>query len=122
MRAPSSYEVGAALRALLARCPLCGRGSCLASLAPRRTAGGLGTGVTSIASVGQAALAVQVALQISRGELDPNAERKLPPGHARYAYACSSNACVRCCEKHPQNRLASPERMACSEGRFLIRS
>ncbi|EOD03862.1 hypothetical protein EMIHUDRAFT_453992 [Emiliania huxleyi CCMP1516] len=42
--------------------------------------GGLGTGVTSIASVGQAALAVQVALQISRGELDPNAERKLPPG------------------------------------------
>jgi len=67
-------------RALLARCPLCGRGSCLASLAPRRTAGGLGTGVTSIASVGQAALAVQVALQISRGELDPNAERKLPPG------------------------------------------
>ena len=67
-------------RALLARCPLCGRGSCLASLAPRRTAGGLGTGVTSVASVGQAALAVQVALQISRGELDPNAKRKLPPG------------------------------------------
>lgn len=39
--------------------------------------GALGAGVTGIASAGQALLAVQVALGIAKGELDPNAERVL---------------------------------------------
>jgi len=42
--------------------------------------GALGTGITGIAAVGQAALAVQIAISIAKGELDPNAERKLPQG------------------------------------------
>mmetsp|Transcript_20011 Transcript_20011/g.46176 ORF Transcript_20011/g.46176 Transcript_20011/m.46176 type:complete len:231 (-) Transcript_20011:519-1211(-) len=40
--------------------------------------GALGTGITTIASIGQAALAVQVAIGISNGELDPNKARVLP--------------------------------------------
>ena len=42
--------------------------------------GALGTGVTSIAAVGQLALAVRVAAGIATGELDPNAERVDPYG------------------------------------------
>lgn len=42
--------------------------------------GALGSGVTAIAGVGQAALAVKVAIGISKGELDPNAERIDPYG------------------------------------------
>jgi hypothetical protein len=42
--------------------------------------GALGTGVTSIAAVGQIALAVQVVDGIRKGELDPNAERVDPYG------------------------------------------
>jgi len=38
----------------------------------------LGSGITGIASAGQAALAVQVTIAISRGELDPDAERRMP--------------------------------------------
>ena len=45
--------------------------------------GALGTGVTSIAAVGQLALAVQVAIGILKGELDPNAPRKDPTGGRR---------------------------------------
>eukprot|EP00965_Chrysotila_dentata_P009086 295768-Pleurochrysis_carterae.AAC.1 len=40
--------------------------------------GALGAGVTGIASVGQAALAVQVAIGVMKGELDPTRERVLP--------------------------------------------
>jgi len=42
--------------------------------------GALGTGVTAIAGVGQLALAVQIAIGISKGELDPNKPRKDPMG------------------------------------------
>lgn len=42
--------------------------------------GALGTGVSAIASVGQLALAVQVAIGIQKGELDPNKERDDPYG------------------------------------------
>lgn len=42
--------------------------------------GALGSGVTAIAGAGQLALAVQVAIGISKGELDPNAERVDPYG------------------------------------------
>uniref|UniRef100_A0A7S4J421 Uncharacterized protein n=1 Tax=Prymnesium polylepis TaxID=72548 RepID=A0A7S4J421_9EUKA len=42
--------------------------------------GALGTGVTAIAGAGQAALAVQVALGVASGELDPKAEREDPYG------------------------------------------
>jgi len=43
----------------------------------------LGSGVTGIASLGQALLAVQVQLGIAKGELDPNAPRELPEGRKR---------------------------------------
>ena len=42
--------------------------------------GALGTGVSAIASVGQLALAVQVAIGIQKGELDPDKERDDPYG------------------------------------------
>ena len=38
----------------------------------------LGSGITFIASVGQALLAIEVAVKISKGELDPSAPRELP--------------------------------------------
>jgi len=42
--------------------------------------GALGSGVTAIAGAGQLALAVQVAIGISNGELDPSAQRVDPYG------------------------------------------
>jgi len=42
--------------------------------------GSLGSGITGIAAVGQLALAVQVAVGISKGELDPNKTRIDPYG------------------------------------------
>ena len=42
--------------------------------------GALGAGITTIAGLGQLALAVHVSMLISQGELDPTAERKLPQG------------------------------------------
>jgi len=42
--------------------------------------GSLGAGITSIAGLGQLALAVQVAIGISKGELDPNKPRVDPYG------------------------------------------
>jgi len=45
--------------------------------------GALGAGVTGIAGVGQLLLAVQVAIGIAKGELDPTAERKLRPNEAK---------------------------------------
>ncbi|KAL1520068.1 hypothetical protein AB1Y20_023543 [Prymnesium parvum] len=42
--------------------------------------GALGSGVTAIAGAGQLALAVQVAIGIAKGELDPKAERVDPYG------------------------------------------
>lgn len=43
----------------------------------------LGSGVTGIASAGQLALAVQIAVGISKGELDPNAPRTLEEGRKK---------------------------------------
>ena len=46
----------------------------------------LGSGVTGIASLGQALLAVQVSVAIAKGELDPNAVRELPEGRKKLEF------------------------------------